>query len=149
MEATEDDFEKELDYRRSLQSTVKKQRPQEAPTNTKRQQDAFKTPSMKRRNPLQQPIFKLEKKPSAYQRKRSLKKEFKKHENPFIKQRPGINTALDVVEIIQGSSLTMNLRSQAAKKNEPIAQTDNLSEIDKSPMQEVRSFSPEPAFNMR
>ena len=43
----------------------------------------------------------------------------------------------------------MNLRSQAAKKNAPIAPKDNLSEIDKSPMQEVRSFSPEPVMNMR
>ena len=57
MEATEDELAMDREYRQSLKSAVKRKRPQEPPTDTKQQRDAFKTPAMKRLQAEWQPIL--------------------------------------------------------------------------------------------
>ena len=145
----EDELDKQREYRQSLQSTVKKQRPQEAPADNKKKKDAFKTPTMKRPHALEQPILQPQKKESQHVRKRSEKKNYKKRVNPFVKTRPGVNTTLDIVQIVQGSIPRGGLRSQAAKQNVSAVSKNNMSEDDKPPEQQISSISPVPAFNLK
>ena len=46
-----------------------------------------------------------------------------------------MNTALDIVDIVQGSIPREGLRSHAAKQNVSAISKNNMSEIDKSPEQ--------------
>ena len=86
---------------------------------------------MKGKRAFEQPILKVEKRPSANKRKRSVKREDKKGKNPFKKVQQGINTTLDFRVIEQEFSPRVGLRSDSTKKIFSIVSLKNMTDKDK------------------